>query len=122
VVLKLMLTRGVITENQYDQAVHEKISHRQTDFDSRADYVAEMVRQKVVEEYKEQAYTSGIRVYTTLLKADQDAAYEAVRKNVMAYDQRHGYRGPEAFIQLPSDSEERDDAIDEVLRKTSFQR
>ncbi len=118
VVLKLMLTRGVITENQYDQAVHEKITVTGKQiFDSRADYVAEMVRQKVVEEYKEQAYTSGIRVYTTLLKADQDAAYEAVRKNVMAYDQRHGYRGPEAFIQLPSDSEERDDAIDDVLKK-----
>jgi penicillin-binding protein 1A len=35
----------------------------------------------------------------------------------MAYDQRHGYRGPEAFIQLPADEDERDDAIDEVLRK-----
>jgi membrane carboxypeptidase/penicillin-binding protein len=57
-----------------------------------------MVRQKIVDEYKEQAYTSGIKVYTTLLKADQDAAYEAVRNNVMAYDQRHGYRGPKPLF------------------------
>jgi len=118
VVLKLMLNRGVITEAQYDQALHERIivTGKQI-YDTHADYVAEMVRQKIVDEYKEQAYTSGIKVYTTLLKADQEAAYEAVRNNVMAYDQRHGYRGPEAFIQLPADEDERDDAIDEVLRK-----
>ncbi|MBR7791516.1 PBP1A family penicillin-binding protein [Undibacterium sp. FT147W] len=118
VVLKLMLNRGVITEAQYDQALHERITVTGKHiYDTHADYVAEMVRQKIVDEYKEQAYTSGIKVYTTLLKADQEAAYEAVRNNVMAYDQRHGYRGPEAFIQLPADEDERDDAIDEVLRK-----
>lgn len=118
VVLKLMLNRGAITEAQYDQAIHERITVTGKQiYDTHADYVAEMVRQKIVDEYKEQAYTSGIKVYTTLLKADQEAAYEAVRNNVMAYDQRHGYRGPEAFIQLPADEDERDDAIDEVLRK-----
>ncbi|WP_423680704.1 penicillin-binding protein 1A [Undibacterium sp. WLHG33] len=118
VVLKLMLNRGVITEAQYDQALHERITVTGKQiYDTHADYVAEMVRQKIVDEYKEQAYTSGIKVYTTLLKADQEAAYEAVRNNVMAYDLRHGYRGPEAFIQLPADEDERDDAIDEVLRK-----
>ena len=118
VVLKLMLNRGVITEAQYDQALHERITVTGKQiYDTHADYVAEMVRQKIVDEYKEQAYTSGIKVYTTLLKADQEAAYEAVRNNVMAYDLRHGYRGPETFIQLPADEDERDDAIDEVLRK-----
>ncbi|MBY0238108.1 MAG: penicillin-binding protein, partial [Burkholderiaceae bacterium] len=59
----------------------------------------------------------GISVYTTILKADQDAAYESVRRNVLAYDQRHGYRGPETFIDLPDDPEEREDAIDQVLQK-----
>ncbi len=118
VVLKLMLNRGVITEAQYDQALHEKITVTGKQiYETHADYVAEMVRQTIVEEYKEQAYTTGIKVYTTLLKADQEAAYDAVRNNVMAYDQRHGYRGPEAFIQLPADEDERDDAIDEALRK-----
>jgi penicillin-binding protein 1A len=40
-----------------------------------------------------------------------------MRRNVLNYDQRHGYRGPEAFITLPADAEERDDAIEEALQK-----
>jgi len=117
-VLKSMLNKGMITEAQFDEASHERltVTGKQT-YDAHADYVAEMVRQNIVAEYKDAAYTSGIKVYTTLLKADQDAAYEAVRKNIMDYDQRHGYRGPEAFITLPADEDERDDAIDEVLKK-----
>ena len=117
-VLKSMLNKGMITEAQFDQASKEHLTITgKQQFDAHADYVAELVRQRVVAEYKDLAYTSGIKVYTTLLKADQDAAYEAVRRNVLAYDQRHGYRGPEAFIRLPTDEEERDDAIDEELRK-----
>jgi penicillin-binding protein 1A len=45
---------------------------------------------------------SGFNVYTTLDKAEQNAAYDSVRRNVLAYDQRHGYRGPEGFIELPA--------------------
>ena len=117
-VLKSMLNKGMITEAQFDEASHEHltVTGKQM-YDAHADYVAEMVRQNIVAEYKDAAYTSGIKVYTTLLKADQDAAYEAVRKNIMDYDQRHGYRGPEAFITLPADEDERDDAIDEILKK-----
>jgi penicillin-binding protein 1A len=35
---------------------------------------------------------------------------------VLDYDQRHGYRGPETFIELPQEAEEREDAINEALR------
>ena len=45
-------------------------------------------------------------VTTTILKAEQQAAYASVRRNVLAYDQRHGYRGPEALIELPTDPDE----------------
>ncbi|MFL6707798.1 MAG: penicillin-binding transpeptidase domain-containing protein, partial [Massilia sp.] len=61
--------------------------------------------------------TKGIVVTTTILKADQEAAYQSLRRNVLAYDQRHGYRGPEGAIALPEDAEQRDDAIDEALQK-----
>jgi len=119
VVLKLMLDNKVIDEAQYKQALAEpmRINTRQQ-FDSHADYVAEIVRQQIVSEYKDEAYTSGIKVYTTITKAEQDAAYESVRRNVIDYDQRHGYRGPEAFIELPSDEEERDAAIEKVHGQT----
>ena len=64
-----------------------------------AEYVAEMVRQMMYAQYKEETYTRGLTVTTTIDSADQDAAYRAVRKGVMDYERRHGYRGPEGFVQ-----------------------
>jgi penicillin-binding protein 1A len=118
-VLKAMRDQGVITAAQYEQALKETlhINPKGQEFDVHAEYVAELARQAVYEQYKEESYSRGISVYTTILKADQEAAYESVRRNVLNYDQRHGYRGPEAFIDLPSDPDEREDAIDEALQK-----
>jgi penicillin-binding protein 1A len=118
-VLKRLRELKHITAAQYDQALAEplRISSRGQGFETHAEYVAELARQAVYEQFKEDTYTKGIKVITTILKADQDAAYEALRRNVLAYDQRHGYRGPEAFINLPSEPNEREDAIDEALQK-----
>nr|WP_152447079.1 penicillin-binding protein 1A [Janthinobacterium sp. HH01] len=119
VVLKSMRDLDYITEEQYQKALHETlhVSHRGQEFDTHAEYVAELARQVVYAQFKEDSYTKGISVYTTILKADQNAAYESVRRNVLNYDQRHGYRGPEAFITLPAGEEERDDAIEEALQR-----
>jgi penicillin-binding protein 1A len=119
VVLKSMRDLDYITEDQYQKALHEtlRVSHKGQEFDTHAEYVAELARQAVFAQFKEDSYTKGISVYTTILKADQNAAYESVRRNVLNYDQRHGYRGPEAFIDLPSGEEERDDAIEEALQR-----
>ncbi|QJQ05921.1 PBP1A family penicillin-binding protein [Undibacterium piscinae] len=117
-VLKSMRRLGHISDAQYEQASKEQLRVSSSlQFDVHAAYVAEMVRQSIFEQYKEQTYTMGIKVYTTINKAEQEAAYESLRRNVMAYDQRHGYRGPEAFIELPADEEARDDAIDDFLLK-----
>jgi penicillin-binding protein 1A len=80
-----------------------------------AEYVNEMVRQMVYAQYKEDTYTQGFNVYTTINAADQQAAYLAVRKGVMDYDRRHGYRGPEETIELPANAEDRASAIDDVM-------
>jgi penicillin-binding protein 1A len=82
-----------------------------------AEHAAEMVRQYMYSQYKDDIYTGGYTVYTTLNKADQDAAYAAVRRGVLDYERRHGYRGPEAFIELPRDEDERQQAIDDALLK-----
>lgn len=76
-----------------------------------ADYIAEMARQVVYQRYREEAYTRGIKVYTTLRKSDQEAAYRALRKGVLEYDSRHGYRGPEAFLKLPPKRDELQDIM-----------
>jgi len=85
------------------------------EFAVRADFPAEMVRQLLFNQYGEAIYSQGIDVYTTILKADQDAAYKAVRRGIFEYDLRHAYRGPEGFIDLPEDRVKRQRAIDEAL-------
>ncbi|MFB0935362.1 MAG: PBP1A family penicillin-binding protein [Propionivibrio sp.] len=117
-VLKRMLHLGKITQAQHDGAVREplKISQR-LEFEVRADHVAEMVRRELYAQYKGEAYTQGFNVYTTLDKAEQNAAYDSVRRNVLAYDQRHGYRGPEGFVELPDDADDQEEAIDQILAR-----
>ena len=118
-VLARMRDLGYITAAQYQQASLEQLQVRVDPhaFETHAEYVAEVVRRTLFAQYKEETYTRGFTVYTTILKADQDAAYQAVRRGVMDYDQRHGYRGPEATTALPAGPEARQDAIDEALLK-----
>lgn len=117
-VLKRMLDLGRITQAQYAQALDEKLKISSSQqFEVHGDYVAELVRQEMYKQYKEETYTRGIKVYTTLNRAEQNAAFEALRRNVLAYDQRHGYRGPEDYVTLPDDEDERDDVIDRILAK-----
>jgi len=118
-VLKRLRELNYITEPEFEKAMREPlhINPKGQEYDTHAEYVAEIARQAVYAQFKEDAYTKGITVTTTILKADQDAAYDSLRRNVLAYDQRHGFRGPEALIELPADDAEREDAIDEVLQK-----
>lgn len=117
-VLKNMLRLGHINQAQFDQAsVEATPTNTSPTVGAHGAYVAEMVRQTIVTQYQEAAYTMGLKVVTTINNAEQQAAYESVRRNVLAYDQRHGYRGPEAFIELPQDEDARDDAIDALLQK-----
>jgi penicillin-binding protein 1A len=86
------------------------------EFGVKADYLAEMARQVVYDQYQDNAYTQGIKVFTTIRAQDQIAAYKAVRKGVMDYDRRNGYRGPERFTELPKDSSAGDEQLDEFLQ------
>ena len=118
-VLRRLRELGQISELEYRQALDEPLRLKRGGqvFDTRADYVAELARQAVYAQFGDEAYERGIVVTTTILKAEQDAAYAAVRRNVLNYDQRHGYRGPEARIALPQDPLEREEAIIEALQK-----
>lgn len=81
----------------------------------RAEYVAETVRQLVYAQYGDEAYTRGLNVFTTIKANEQEAAYKALRKGMMDYEKRQIYRGPERFVDLPSDPKELEDAIDDAL-------
>jgi penicillin-binding protein 1A len=81
-----------------------------------AEFAAEMARQVVFEAYGEEAYTRGLTVWTTLRRADQEAAHAAVRRGLLDYDRRHGYRGPEAYVNLAGEPAETEAAIDRVFQ------
>jgi penicillin-binding protein 1A len=116
-ILKRMLELGYITQDQYDAAIKEEIHTKNpgNEYSVHAEYVAEMVRQMMYAQYKDETYTRGLNVITTVDSADQAAAYSAVRKGVMDYERRHGYRGPEGYVELPPPGDDRDQAIDDAL-------
>ncbi|WP_175800250.1 penicillin-binding protein 1A [Burkholderia anthina] len=116
-ILKRMLEIGYITQPQYDEAVKEEIHVRTpgNQYAVHGEYVAEMVRQMMYQQYKDETYTRGLTVTTTINSADQEAAYQAVRRGILDYERRHGYRGPEGSINLPAAGDDRDEAIDDAL-------
>ena len=116
-ILQRMRDLSYITQVQYQTAMAEELNIRGlgNEFSTRADFPAEMVRQLLFTQYGEAIYSQGVEVYTTILKADQDAAYKALRKGIFEYDLRHAYRGPEGFIDLPEENVKRQRAIDEAL-------
>ncbi len=118
-VLRRMAELGYIDENTRTQAVAEVLTVRRDSTPSsghQADFVAEMARRIAYERFKENTYQLGLRVVTTIRKADQDAAIDAVRKGVLDYDRRHGYRGAEAYLDLKDVTSEDDEALDDLLQ------
>jgi penicillin-binding protein 1A len=118
-VLRRMRELGYISAAQHDQAVSAPVRAKREvqEYSLHAEYLAEMVRQALAEHYPEEVYTRGFRVYTTIRKADQEASYAALRRGVLEYDRRHGYRGPEGFVEIPANPDE--DDIDEALSNHS---
>lgn len=116
-ILRRMHDLGYITKEQFEQAQNEPIVTRQAnrhqEYPVNANYVAEMVRQEMYDRFQDDAYTQGYSVYTTIRAQDQAAAYASVRKGVMEYDHRHGYRGPEGFVDLKKNNT--DELLDEAL-------
>lgn len=97
VVLMRMLDEGYITQQEYTQARSEPIVSRfhGAQIELHAPYVAEMARAWAVEKYGEDAYTSGMKIFTTIDSQRQQAANDAAINNLLGYDERHGYRGAE---------------------------
>ncbi|MGZ5648735.1 MAG: penicillin-binding protein 1A [Usitatibacter sp.] len=117
-VLRRMQEVGWLSSDNYKKALAEPLrlnpSQRDT-FAFRADYVAEMARAAIVEQYGEPAYVSGLRVFTSVRRKDQEATNAALRQGVLEYDHRHGYRGPEGHVDLPATAADVDEAVDDAL-------
>ncbi|HHO81956.1 MAG TPA: peptidase, partial [Halothiobacillus sp.] len=97
-VLGRMHHLGMIDTHTYQVAMETPLPGRlyaSSVVETDSPWVAEMVRQELVERYGSAAYEMGLRVTTTIDPKAQRAANQALRNAVMAYDRRHGYRGAE---------------------------
>ena len=102
-VLQRMQATGVISPAQAAAARAEKLVIRSPlQVSVHAEYVAEMARRAVVERFGTEVYSSGLRVVTSIHAADQQAAWAAVQKGVLAYDRKGAWRGPEDQETLPA--------------------
>ena len=108
-ILGRMESLGMIDKHTRDVAMNEPVlaSYHGLKVQVDADYVAEMVRQEMVDRFGNGAYNDGYIVTTTVESSLQSAARRALLGGLMTYDQRHGWRGPERRLP-PLDSEPED--------------
>jgi penicillin-binding protein 1A len=99
-VLRHMHKLGFIDEALLNEALNAPLtaSRHAIRYDVDASYIAEMVRQELFKRYDEKTYAGGFHVYTTLSAKHQRAANTALRKGLLEYERRHGYRGPAGHV------------------------
>ena len=101
IVLLRMLDEGYITKAEFEQAASAEVTATKhgAEIELDAPYLADIIYNEMVETYgKEEAETGGYQVYATVNSDMQQAAQQAVRRNLHDYDERHGYRGPEKIL------------------------
>ena len=98
-VLSRMRAQDSIDDETYDAAITAPITASvfNRELDLASPYPAEWVRQLAVNSYSD-LYTGGYEIFTTLYSDLQASAITALRKGLLSYDRRHGYRGPEGTL------------------------
>ncbi|MCP4433820.1 MAG: penicillin-binding protein 1A [Gammaproteobacteria bacterium] len=111
-ILNRMRVLGYIDEESYDLARVEPVTAElhSTQTIADAQYVAELVRARLFEEYGEDAYKTGLKAYTTIDGQLQAVANRSLRQTLLDYVRRHGYRGAIKSIDLDSIEEDPFDA------------
>ncbi len=106
-VLGRMLATGAIDRAAHDDALRAPITAQlhSPPIAVEAHYVAELVRSELVERFGEDLYSLGLNVYTTIDARMQDTANRALRRALLEYDRRHGWRGPEGTLELAAGDE-----------------
>ncbi|SVA74384.1 uncharacterized protein METZ01_LOCUS127238 [marine metagenome] len=105
-VLRRMRELNFITDTEYQVAIEEPISGNRFGLQValNAPYVSELVRSEMIERLGLAAYTSGLKITTTIDSRLQNAATDALRRTLIEYDERHGYRGALAHLDISSTS------------------
>ena len=118
-VLGRMLKLDMISSTEYETAMAAPITAAEHNIkvELEAPYVAEMVRAYMVEQYGENAYSDGFDVYTTIRRTMQQEAQASLRRGLLNYDRRHGWRG--AKEQIAIDVLDNPEALDMELKQLS---
>lgn len=118
-VLRRMLEVGFIEQDEFLFATESPVTakYHSREIEAYAPYAAEMVRTQLQDEYGDELYTRGLRVHTTVKAQHQQAAMNALRQTLIDYDQRHGYRGPLAELEI--DENVTSDFLDDKLEEFS---
>jgi penicillin-binding protein 1A len=121
-VLRRMKETGAIDEEQYATAMAEPVQSRNfgSQTQVQAPYVGEMVRAEMVKRFGDDAQTSGLKVTTSIDSRLQAAANRATRDTLVDYDERHGYRGPLARVELPGGGENAEPAAGEAAEAVAY--
>ncbi len=119
-VLQRMLELSYIDQQAYETAIQQpstaKLQYHSSDIS--APFVAEMVRQHVHDKYGDDAYTMGLKVYTTIDPALQKAAEQALRDSLHIYDERHGFRTPTTETNDNGTADENNNVIGDTVAAT----
>ncbi len=101
-VLRRMHELNYINESTFNTEIARPVTAkiRPQNIELEAPYAAEMVRKEMIDRYGKEAYTGGYKVYTQINSRLQKKANDAVRYNLLAYEERHGYRGAEKHLDI----------------------
>lgn len=107
-VIDRLAEEGILTEYEATIAKNEPLKLSSGGEDkAQPDYYSEYVRQELVKYLGEDVVTQGgLTVKTTLVPDLQEIAVRALKQGLVAYDRRHGWRGPLAHIEINSDAAE----------------
>ena len=116
-VLHRMNALRYISDTQLQVALEQptRVRHSRQVRELAADYVAEIIRSAMFDRYQDEIYRSGLKVYTTIKKPNQEAANAAVLQGIFDYDKRHGYRGPEGMVKIDLNKGSLEENMDDVL-------
>ena len=119
-VLNNMFKYGFIDKPSYILAIDEHLDlvEKNIRYEVQADYIAEMVRQVLYEEYGNRIYTSGLKVITTIKKRNQIAANQAIENGILNYINRQALKIPEGFINLDNDEFKNKKTKNQFLKKS----
>ena len=119
-ILARMHEIGSLTEAEYQAALKQTLRYASPagELAQQAPYAAELARLLAYDLFKDDIYTAGISVHTTIRAAEQRVATAAVRQGVIDHDRRYGYRGPERYIDLPAGATGAEALIETALDET----